>query len=246
MTFAVVTFPGSNCDRDCLDVAGRVLGYKARDVFHKESTLGPCDAVIIPGGFSYGDYLRAGALAKLSPIMDDVRRFAERGGPVIGICNGFQILCETGLLPGALIRNKSLLFLSRPVTMRVENNQTMFTAEYTQGQLITMPIAHGEGNYIADETTIARLEGEGRVILRYVPAGPHDTTDGNPNGSTNAIAGIINERGNVLGMMPHPDRAADPFVTRTDGAGILISIANHVMRAKRDISSRPKEIARVS
>ncbi len=246
MTFAVVTFPGSNCDRDCIDIAGRVLGYTVRDVFHKESALGPCDAVIIPGGFSYGDYLRAGALAKLSPIMDDIRRFAEQGGPVLGICNGFQILCEAGLLPGALIRNKALLFLSRLVTMRVENNQTMFTTKYEQGQLVTMPIAHGEGNYIADEVTIARLEHEGRVVLRYMPAGPDDSTDGNPNGSTHAIAGIINERGNVLGMMPHPERATDPLVTRTDGAGILISIANHIMRAERGMPIRPKEMTRVS
>ncbi len=246
MTFAVVTFPGSNCDRDALDMTGRVLGYSVRDVFHKNSTLGACDAVIIPGGFAHGDYLRAGAMAKLSPIMDDVRRFAERGGPVLGICNGFQILCEAGLLPGALIRNKSLLFLSRPVTMRVENNQTMFTSEYEHGQLITMPIAHGEGNYVADEATISRLESEGRVILRYVPAGPEDSTSGNPNGSTHAIAGIINERGNVLGMMPHPERATDPLLTRTDGAGIFISVAEHILRAERGVPVRPTDMARVS
>ena len=246
MTFAVITFPGSNCDRDCLDMADRVLGYRARSVFHKESSLGPCDAVIIPGGFSYGDYLRTGALAKLSPIMDDIRRFAERGGPVLGICNGFQILCEAGLLPGALIRNRNLKFLSRPVTMRVENSQTMFTSEYTKGQLLTMPIAHGEGCYVADERTLERLEAQRLVVFRYVPNGPQDSTDGNPNGSMNAIAGIVNERGNVLGMMPHPERATDPLVTKTDGAGVLVSVAAHVAEYQRSRASQIREAASTS
>ncbi len=251
MIFAVITFPGSNCDRDCLDMSQRVLGYQVRSVFHKESTLGPCDAVIVPGGFSYGDYLRAGALAKISPIMDEVRRFAECGGPVLGICNGFQILCEAGLLPGALIRNVHLRFLSRPVTLRVENSRTMFTSEYEQRQLLTMPIAHGEGCYVADEQTLKRLEAEGRVVFRYVPAGPDDSSDGNPNGSMNAIAGIINEGGNVLGMMPHPERACDPLITVTDGAGVLVSVAKHVMSRQRApeyaaVESQMKRAARAS
>ena len=246
MIFAVITFPGSNCDRDCLDIAHRVLGYEVRSVFHKESILGSCDAVIIPGGFSYGDYLRTGALAKLSPIMDDIRQFAKQGGPVLGICNGFQILCEAGLLPGALVRNKSLRFLSRPVTLRVENDQTMFTSEYRRGQLLTMPIAHGEGCYVADESIIKRLEDEQRVIFRYVPSGPHDTTDGNPNGSVNAIAGIINEQGNVMGMMPHPERACDPLITLTDGAGVLISAAKHVMAQQGHFVGPAREAAHAS
>jgi len=246
MTFAVVTFPGSNCDRDCKDIAGRVLDCEVRSVFHKESSLGKCDAVIIPGGFAYGDYLRAGALAKLSPIMDDIRRFAERGGLVLGICNGFQILCEAGLLPGALMRNKSLLFLSRLVTLRVENDQTAFTSEYARGQLITMPIAHAEGCYVADDQTIEQLESRQRVVFRYVPSSPADTTDGNPNGSVNAIAGLINDRGNVLGMMPHPERASDSLVTRTDGLGVLLSVARHVMSPSPEAVVLSGPAARIS
>ena len=243
MTFAVVTFPGSNCDRDCLSAVHRILGFKVRNVFHKESDLGPCDAVIIPGGFSYGDYLRAGALAMLSPIMQDIRRFAERGGPVLGICNGFQILCEAGLLPGALVRNVHLRFLSRPVTLRVEEDETMFTSEYRKGQLLTMPIAHGEGCYTADRITVQRLEDERRVVFRYVPAGSDDPRDGNPNGSVNAIAGIVNETGNVLGMMPHPERACDPLITATDGTGVLVSVAKYVMGSNDPMQSRPAAYA---
>jgi phosphoribosylformylglycinamidine synthase subunit PurQ / glutaminase len=226
VTFAVITFPGSNCDRDCLDAVGRVLGYPVRNVFHKEDRIGPCDAVIIPGGFSYGDYLRAGALAKLSPIMADVRRFAERGGTVIGICNGFQILCEAGLLPGALIRNESLRFASRVVSMRVENAATRFSSAYSAGQVISMPIAHGEGCYVADDATLQDLETQRRVLFRYV-ATPGDSPErANPNGSRNAIAGIMNASGNILGLMPHPERATDPLIGGTDGAGIFLSIAS--------------------
>jgi phosphoribosylformylglycinamidine synthase I len=232
MIFAVITFPGSNCDRDCVDSLGRVLGFQVRDVFHKENSVGKCDAVVIPGGFSYGDYLRAGALAKLSPIMEDVRRFAKRGGPVIGICNGFQILCEAGLLPGALIRNRSLRFASRMVTMRVENHHTQFTSSYNEGQLISMPIAHGEGCYVADERTIQELESERRVLFRYVSTEHERRTDnGNPNGSMNDIAGIMNSTGNILGLMPHPERACDPLINGTDGAGIFLSMADAFSRA---------------
>jgi phosphoribosylformylglycinamidine synthase subunit PurQ / glutaminase len=226
VTFAVITFPGSNCDRDCLDAVGRVLGYPVRDVFHKADAIGPCDAVIIPGGFSYGDYLRAGALAKLSPIMADVRRFAARGGTVIGICNGFQILCEAELLPGALVRNESLRFVSRTVSLRVENAATRFTSAFRPGQVISMPIAHGEGCYLADARTIQELEDQDRVLFRYVESPGQDRNRANPNGSHNAIAGIMNESGNILGLMPHPERATDPLIGGTDGVGIFLSIAN--------------------
>lgn len=228
MKFAVITFPGSNCDRDCLDSLGRVLGYDVHPVFHKARELGDVDAVVIPGGFSYGDYLRAGALAKWSPIMDSVRHFAASGGPVIGICNGFQILCEAGLLPGALIRNRSLQFVSRVVQLRVINNSTAFSSAYTGNQLLSMPIAHGEGCYVADPSVIQTLETSGRVVMRY--AGPIRPTapDGNPNGSTNAIAGIVNAAGNVFGLMPHPERVCDPVIGLTDGAGVFRSVAQTV------------------
>jgi phosphoribosylformylglycinamidine synthase I len=236
MTFGVVTFPGSNCDRDCIHAVRDILGFNLHPIFHKEREVGKCDAVILPGGFSYGDYLRAGAIAKLSPIMDDIRRFAAGGGPVIGICNGFQILCESGLLPGALVRNVKLRFLSRPVALRVENSRTAFTQDYQPGQIVTMPIAHGEGCYVANPRTLEELEGEGRVAFRYVPFGPGDSTDGNPNGSLHAIAGIVNESGNVLGMMPHPERACDPVVTSMEGAGVFLSVARAL--AARD-SGKP-------
>jgi len=233
VTFAVITFPGSNCDRDCHHALGAVLGYPVRAVFHKEHALGACDAVVIPGGFSYGDYLRAGALAKLSPIMPEVRKFAEAGGLVIGICNGFQILCEAGLLPGALIRNRSLRFVSRKVMLRVENTRTSFTSQYEPAQLITVPIAHGEGCYVADDRTIEELEAEERVVFRYAGPRREDVPDGNPNGSRNAIAGIINARGNVLGLMPHPERVCDPLVGRTDGASVFRSMAAAVAGLRR-------------
>lgn len=236
MTFAVVTFPGSNCDRDCIFAVQAVLGFKAKSIFHKETSLGNCDAVIIPGGFSYGDYLRCGALAKFSPIMPDIVNFANSGGPVIGICNGFQILCEVGLLPGALVKNRHLKFISRVVSLRVENNQTMFTSAYSKHQEIEIPIAHGDGNYIADEKTIQNLEDNGQVILRYIGPKTLDTPDGNPNGSTNAIAGIINEKGNVFGMMPHPERATDPQITKGNGADVFRSMADAIHASKKILS----------
>jgi phosphoribosylformylglycinamidine synthase subunit PurQ / glutaminase len=225
VTFAVITFPGSNCDRDCHDSLGRVLGMDVRAVFHKERSLGTCDAVIIPGGFSYGDYLRAGALAKLLPIMDDVKRFAEDGGLVLGICNGFQILCEAGLLPGALVRNRSLRFVSRMVQLQVETTVTPFTFAYDDGQRVTMPVAHGDGCYVADLRVLEELEAEKRIIFRYAGPVREDVPDGNPNGSTNAIAGIVNARGNVLGLMPHPERVCDPQLGCTDGAALFLSMA---------------------
>ena len=232
MIFCVVTFPGSNCDRDCVNAIGGVLGYSVRSVFHKEHRIGECDAVVIPGGFSYGDYLRAGALAKMSPIMDDIRRFADSGGLVIGICNGFQILCESGLLPGALIRNRELKFVSRVVELRIENCDTPFTSHYEVGQVLRIPIAHGEGCYVADERTIGQLEAAKRVTMRYIGPVRGDVADGNPNGSTNAIAGIVNENGNVFGLMPHPERACDPIIGLTDGQGVFRSMAGAIAAAQ--------------
>ncbi len=186
------------------------------------------DVVILPGGFSYGDYLRAGAIARFSPIMHEVASHARRGGPVIGICNGFQILCEAHLLPGALMRNSGLKFVSKPVRLRVENADTLFTHRYEPGQVLRMPIAHGEGRFVADRTTLDRLEQEGRVVFRYVDAHGEPTTEANPNGSLHAIAGIVSAEGNVLGMMPHPERAVEPLLGSVDGLGIFHSVLERV------------------
>jgi len=220
----VVTFPGSNCDYDCFQAATQVLGAETRYVWHREPELGDTDIVFLPGGFSYGDYLRAGAIARFSPVMEDVVRFANGGGPVLGICNGFQVLCEAGLLPGALVRNDVLKFRSRWIRMRVENADTMFTGAYHQGQVLRIPIAHGEGNYVADDETVQRLEGEGRVVFRYVDAAGEATPESNPNGSTANIAGIVNGGGNVLGLMPHPERAVEDVLGGTDGVGLFESL----------------------
>jgi phosphoribosylformylglycinamidine synthase len=220
---AVLTFPGSNCDYD-LYKAVAAVGGEPRFVWHRETDLGDVDLVMLPGGFSYGDYLRAGAIARFSPVMDAVIQFARSGGPVLGICNGFQILCEAGLLPGALIRNRSLLFQSHDVRIRVERTDTLFTFDYQPGQVLRIPIAHAEGNFRADEDTIARLEAEGRVVFRYVDAQGRATEEANPNGSAENIAGIINETGNVLGMMPHPERAMEPLLGSTDGKGLFTSL----------------------
>jgi phosphoribosylformylglycinamidine synthase subunit PurQ / glutaminase len=224
LRIAVVTFPGSNCDYDCYKAATEVLGAEARFVWHRDAALGDVDAVFLPGGFSYGDYLRAGAIARFSPVMADVLRFAAEGGPVLGICNGFQILCEAGLLPGALIRNRSLKFTSHPVRVRVENADTAFTSAYEAGQLLRLHVAHGQGNYVADRATLARLEADGRVAFRYVDAAGAPTEAANPNGSAHNIAGIVNEGGNVLGLMPHPERAVSPLLGATDGIGVFESL----------------------
>ena len=205
----VVTFPGSLDDRDAAR-AVRIAGGEAVALWHGDDDLHGVDAVVLPGGFSYGDYLRTGAIASLSPIMRSVVKFADHGGIVLGICNGFQILCESGLLPGALLRNASLAFACRHVNLRVERSDTMFTRDYEKGQVLSIPIAHGDGNYFCDDETLERLEGEGQVLFRYVDAKGEPTPDSNPNGSRNNIAGIINDRGNVLGMMPLPERLADP------------------------------------
>lgn len=223
MKVAVITFPGSNCDYDLYKAAQQV-GGDATFIWHRERGLGGYDAVLLPGGFSYGDYLRAGAIARMSPIMEDVISFATAGGPVLGICNGFQILCESGLLPGALMHNNSLKFESRDVLLRVERNDTMFTADYETGQILRIPIAHGEGNYEADHATLEALEAEGRIVFRYVDAAGEATAAANPNGSWHNIAGITNEAGNVLGMMPHPERAMEELLGSTDGVALFTSM----------------------
>ncbi len=220
---AVIRFPGSNCDFDTLASARRV-GTDAYLVWHRDTDLQGADAVLLPGGFSYGDYLRSGAIARFSPIMQAVQRFAQEGGPVLGICNGFQILCEAGMLPGALMRNARLSFVARPVALRVEQTDTAFTNRYTQGDLLRMPVAHGEGRFAADEATLRRLEAEGRVVVRYVELDGSPLKDGAINGSLNDIAGIANPEGNVVGLMPHPDRAADPALGNTDGLGFFSSM----------------------
>lgn len=220
---AVVRFPGSNCDFDTLHSARRA-GTEAFFVWHRETGLKDADAVLLPGGFSYGDYLRSGAIARFSPIMPAVRRFAEAGGPVLGICNGFQILCEAGLLPGALMRNAGLSFVSRPVGLRVEQTDTAFTNRYSRGDLLRMPVAHGEGRFAADEATLRRIEGEERVVVRYVALDGAPLQGSTINGSLNEIAGICNTEGNVVGLMPHPDRASDPAIGNMDGAGFFSSM----------------------
>jgi phosphoribosylformylglycinamidine synthase len=225
----IVRFPGSNCDEDAFHAIADHLGQEAVYLWHKDHDLQKVDLVILPGGFSYGDYLRAGAIARFSPIMQEVIAFAKRGGPVLGICNGFQIACEAGLLPGALLRNASLRFVSAPVHLRVDSIATRFTSEYHIGQVISIPVAHGDGRYTADADTLARLEGEGRVVFRYVSAEGEATASANPNGSLRNIAGIVSAEGNVLGMMPHPERALDVTLGSTDGVPLFASILESML-----------------
>jgi phosphoribosylformylglycinamidine synthase subunit PurQ / glutaminase len=228
MKFGIVTFPGSNCDYDAFHAVTDVLGEEAVYLWHKDHDLAGSDVVILPGGFSYGDYLRPGAIARFSPIMTEVAAHAKRGAPVIGICNGFQIACEAGLLPGALLRNESLRFVSEPVQLRVENAETQFTNRYDSGQIVTMPIAHGDGRYTASDETLDRLEGEGQVVFRYVHSAGDADAYWSPNGSMRAIAGIVNAQGNVLGMMPHPERALDALLGSSDGVGFFESMLARV------------------
>ena len=228
MKFGIVTFPGSNCDYDAFHAVTDALGEEAQYLWHREHDLAGSDVIVLPGGFSYGDYLRAGAIARFSPIMQEVVAHAKRGGPVLAICNGFQIACEAGLLPGALLRNESLSFVAETVRLRVENPETMFTAGYEKGQLLRIPIAHGEGRYTADEETLTRLEGEGRVVFRYVGADGRPDPAANPNGSMHAVAGIVSEGGNVLGMMPHPERAVDSLLGSVDGLALFESLLARV------------------
>jgi phosphoribosylformylglycinamidine synthase len=220
MRFGVVVFPGSNCDHDAWYAAVHNVGQQAEFIWHDSHALGNVDAVILPGGFAYGDYLRCGAIAKFSPAMAAVRKFANEGGIVLGICNGFQILVESGLLPGALLRNRGLKFVCREVTLRIETTNTPFTCAAQAGQLLRAPVAHGEGCYFADQRTLDELEAEDRVVVRYVD---------NPNGSLRDIAGICNRARNVMGLMPHPERASDPLMGSSDGRVILESMVNSLV-----------------
>ena len=222
MKFGVIVFPGSNCDHDAFYAAGNNLGQKAEYIWHDSTTLGDVDAVILPGGFSYGDYLRCGAIAKFSPVMQAVKRFAADGGLVMGVCNGFQILTEAGLLPGALIHNRSLKFVCRDVHLRVETSNSPFTCAAQKGEILRMPIAHGEGCFTADDRTLDELDAEDRVLFRYLD---------NPNGSVRDIAGILNRQRNVMGMMPHPERATEALMGSTDGLTVFESVLRAAVRA---------------
>ena len=242
MKFAVVVFPGSNCDHDAYHAAKHVLGQDAALVWHKDSSLQGADVVILPGGFAHGDYLRTGAIARFSPIMQEVVKFAAGGGPVLGICNGFQVLLEAGMLPGAMLRNTCLQFRCEQVYVRVEQTDTPFTVACSPGQVLQIPIAHGEGNYYAEPDVVERLESNRQVIFRYATARGEVTADANPNGSIHNIAGICNERRNVVGLMPHPERACELAVGSADGLVLfesvvkaLIGVGGHL---KRTVAAR--------
>jgi phosphoribosylformylglycinamidine synthase I len=226
MNVSIIRFPGSNCDDDALHVARHVLGAAARPAWHKDSSLGECDAVIIPGGFSYGDYLRAGAMAAHSPVMGAVRAFAEKGGPVLAICNGFQIACEAGLLEGTLTRNAGLQFVCRDVHLVVEGRPTPFTRAIPAGRILKMPIAHAEGRFVHPE--LGQMEKEGRVVFRYADASGDTDQRHNPNGSVGGVAGLCNSTGNVLGLMPHPERAAEKVLGSDDGRLLFDSLRAHL------------------
>lgn len=230
MKFGVLVFPGSNCDHDCYHAVKHLFGHETEYVWHKTTELKGFDCLILPGGFSYGDYLRTGAIARSSPVMNEVVAFAKKGGLVLGICNGFQILTEAGLLPGVLMRNKGLKFICKDTHLRVDNNTSPFTSEYAKGQTVSIPIAHADGSYYADADTIKRLEDGGRIALRYSTAEGAVTDEANPNGSVANIAGVLNEAGNVMGMMPHPERACEPELGSTDGRIVFESIIKRLSR----------------
>ena len=224
MKSSVIVFPGSNCDSDCFHVLQDVVGQPVQYVWHKDTSLPECDLVVLPGGFSYGDYLRTGAVARFSPIMPEVIKHAAQGKPVIGICNGFQILLEAGLLPGAMLRNRSLSFICKSTSLRVENAKTLFTKKLKRGQILRVPIAHGEGNYYCDASTLAELQEQDRIVFRYADEVGAAIAAANPNGSIDNIAGIMSEKGNVLGMMPHPERASENLLGCSDGKWIWESL----------------------
>ena len=232
MNIGVVVFPGSNCDHDCVHVLSEVLGQSVRQVWHKETSLDGLDAVVLPGGFSYGDYLRTGAIARFSPVMGSVARFAAAGGLVLGICNGFQILLEAGLLPGAMLRNQSLSFICQDVYVRVENAATPFTSRCEPGQVLKIPIAHADGSYYTDEVTLSQVKANAQVVFRYCRADGKMTEGANPNGSLDNIAGIRNVAGNVMGLMPHPERCAEAVLGNEDGKLIFLSMLEALEQAK--------------
>jgi phosphoribosylformylglycinamidine synthase I len=232
MKFGVVVFPGSNCDHDAYHAAKDVLGQEAEYLWHKDSSLKNADVVVLPGGFAHGDYLRTGAIARFSPIMPAIVEFARKGGPVIGICNGFQVLLEAGLLPGAMLRNRNLKFHCEQVFVRVERTDTPFTSAATKGQRLSVPVAHGEGNYYAEPDVIQALEADGRVVFRYCDADGNVTEAANPNGAANNIAGICNEARNVVGLMPHPERACEPALGSVDGLVLFESVLAAVARTR--------------
>jgi phosphoribosylformylglycinamidine synthase subunit PurQ / glutaminase len=224
MKFGIIVFPGSNCDHDCYHTVKHVMGQEAEYIWHKETRLVGFDCIMLPGGFSYGDYLRTGAIARFSPVMNEVVHFANKGGRVIGICNGFQILTEAGLLPGVLMRNRSLKFICKNVYVKVENNQNIFADTYGKNQILNIPIAHADGNYYADKDVIKKLEDNNQIVFRYSTHDGRVTEDSNPNGSANNIAAIINEKGNVFGAMPHPERVCESSLGGEDGRGIFEGI----------------------
>ncbi len=228
MRFAVLQFPGSNCDQDCVHVLGNVLGQDADYLWHKEESIANADAVVVPGGFSYGDYLRTGSIAQFSPVMNAVKAFANTGGLVIGICNGFQILCETGLLPGALVRNRSLQFRCETIFLKIPTADSPFTSEVPEGRLLRVPIAHGEGCYFADDETLATLQANHQILFQYATETGELTDEANPNGSLLNIAGICNEGRNVCGMMPHPERASENVLGADDGRRVFESMLRHL------------------
>lgn len=235
MNIGIVVFPGSNCDRDCAHIASEVIGQSAHFIWHQERSLTGMDAILLPGGFSYGDYLRTGAIAHLSPIMKAVKTFANRGGLVLGICNGFQILLESGLLPGAMLRNRDLSFICDDVYVRVENANTPFTNQCQPGQVLKIPIAHAEGNYYTDPVTHSALQANAQIIFRYCDKEGHVTASANPNGSLDNIAGIRNAAGNVLGMMPHPERCSEQALNNLDGLVIFQSMLSSLTAASSTV-----------
>src|SRR4051812_12026665 len=230
MNFAVLQFPGSNCDQDCVHVLKDVLGHSARLLWHKETSLGDADAVFIPGGFSYGDYLRTGAIARFSPVMQAVQEFAGKGGLVLGICNGFQILCEAGLLPGALVRNRSLQFRCENIFLKTATSNSPFTSQVPEGKLLRVPIAHGEGCYFADAETISKLKANGQILWQYCDANGAMTDAANPNGSVDNIAGVCNPARNVAGLMPHPERASEALLGCEDGLLVFKSLIHYLQK----------------
>jgi phosphoribosylformylglycinamidine synthase I len=239
--FGVAVFPGSNCDRDCVHVLDTVLDQDVEDLWHGEATVRGVDCVVLPGGFAHGDYLRAGAIAATSPVMDAVGRFAKDGGAVIGICNGFQILLEAGLLPGAMIRNDVLQFRCRDVRLRVESTRTPFTSALRAGQILQMPIAHGEGNFYAPPALLDAMEQAGQIVFRYCDASGASTAGANPNGAVRSIAGISNQQGNVLGLMPHPERASEAILGSTDGR-LLFESAISRLASRRSLAPAPEGV----